>query len=276
MLDGTGTAVVEYTYDAWGNILTCTGTAVNVAKYNPLRYRGYYYDEETGYYYLQSRYYDPEIGRWISADDVTMLGANGDFASLNLYAYCGNNPVSRSDSDGYAWETAFDVVSLGFSIAEVIITPTDPWAWIGFAGDMVDLIPFVTGIGEATKAIKVTVSLADGAEDVVDAARKSYWALSKLDGADAFIKATGSYEIIYKSGTKYVGKGGFYRSTISALEHTKDSGVFDEVISISWLSSPNTKTAFIYEYARQKLGKFGENPLFYNKIWSPGKRYVGG
>ena len=65
------------------------------AQINPLRYRGYYYDAETGFYYVSSRYYDPEVGRFINADSVSMLGANGDFASLNLFAYCGNNPVSR-------------------------------------------------------------------------------------------------------------------------------------------------------------------------------------
>ena len=61
------------------------------------------YDQETGLYYVSSRYYDPEIGRWINADAVDLLGANGDFASLNLFAYCGNNPVIRADSEGTFW-----------------------------------------------------------------------------------------------------------------------------------------------------------------------------
>lgn len=64
ILDGTGTAMVEYTYDAWGNILSTTGSmADTLGELNPLRYRGYVYDTETGFYYLQSRYYDPEMGR---------------------------------------------------------------------------------------------------------------------------------------------------------------------------------------------------------------------
>ena len=74
-----------------------------MAEINPLRYRGYYYDTETGFYYVSSRYYDPEIGRFINADDVNLLGANDDFASLNLFSYCGNNPISRADSNGYFW-----------------------------------------------------------------------------------------------------------------------------------------------------------------------------
>ena len=60
---------------------------------NPIRYRGYYYDVETGLYYLQSRYYDPQTGRFINADDTDYLGADGSFASYNLFAYCNNNPV---------------------------------------------------------------------------------------------------------------------------------------------------------------------------------------
>ena len=73
----------------------------HIGNINPLRYRGYYYDSETGLYYLNSRYYDPETGRFINADGI--IGANEDLGSYNLYAYCGNNPISRADSSGQAW-----------------------------------------------------------------------------------------------------------------------------------------------------------------------------
>ena len=62
LVDGSGTSVASYAYDAWGNILSSSGSKAEI---NPLRYRGYYYDTETGSYYVSSRYYDPEIGRWI-------------------------------------------------------------------------------------------------------------------------------------------------------------------------------------------------------------------
>jgi len=103
----TGTKLMAYTYDAGGNFSTTyyNGGASTTATYNPFRYRGYYYDAELGFYYLNSRYYDPAIGRFINPDDVSLLGANGDFASLNLYAYCGNNPVARADDGGEFWGT---------------------------------------------------------------------------------------------------------------------------------------------------------------------------
>jgi len=146
--------VGAYTYDAWGKCTVKTNID-GIATLNPFRYRGYYYDTETGFYYLQTRYYDPEICRFISADDPEILG---DLASvvgqLNLYAYCLNNPVMYTDETGYAVETVFDIISLGFSIADVIVNPLDLWAWAGLAGDLVDLIPFVTGVGETIKAGK--------------------------------------------------------------------------------------------------------------------------
>ena len=84
-----------------GSGVDVSSSAGHIANVNPLRYRGYYYDTETGFYYLNSRYYDPETGRFINADGV--IGANQDLTSYNLYAYCGNNPINRADSDGQAW-----------------------------------------------------------------------------------------------------------------------------------------------------------------------------
>ena len=67
---------------------------------NPFRYRGYYYDQESGLYYLQNRYYDPVVGRFISADDVAYLGADDSPLNYNLFTYCLNDPVNRFDVDG--------------------------------------------------------------------------------------------------------------------------------------------------------------------------------
>ena len=108
----SGTKLVSYVYDAWGNV---TVTNHNVsgtnsgARHNPFRYRGYYYDTETGYYYLQSRYYNPKWGRFLNADSIGYLGANGDLISYNLYAYCSNNPVMYVDPTGeWNWGKFWD------------------------------------------------------------------------------------------------------------------------------------------------------------------------
>lgn len=97
----------EYTYDAWGKVLSQTGSmAWSLGKENPLRYRGYVYDQETDLYYLQSRYYDPKIGRFINADAFTSTGQG--VIGNNMFAYCLNNPVNNLDSSGTVAVSIFD------------------------------------------------------------------------------------------------------------------------------------------------------------------------
>lgn len=99
LIDNTGNTVVEYTYDPWGQITSITGAlAGTLGQANPMRYREYYYDSETGLYYLQSRYYDPETGRFISADGLLSTGQG--ILGHNMFAYCLNNPTNRFDIGG--------------------------------------------------------------------------------------------------------------------------------------------------------------------------------
>ena len=101
--DSTRRRVVTYVYDAWGKVTSVTGTdAETVGKYNSLRYRGYYYDTETGMYYLQSRYYDPSYRRFINADEPTLISELAQSSTLggNLFAYCSNNAVMGYDPSG--------------------------------------------------------------------------------------------------------------------------------------------------------------------------------
>ena len=100
LVDGEGFSAAEYYYNAWGLPMGSTGAMADI---NPLRYRGYYYDTELGMYYLKSRYYDPFVCRFINAD--TKLSTGQDFSGNNMFAYCGNNPVARVDSEGRLWVT---------------------------------------------------------------------------------------------------------------------------------------------------------------------------
>jgi len=101
IVDETGNLVVEYTYDAYGNIIKLVDTSnCDLSTVNPFRYRSYYYDKETGWYYLNSRYYNPIIGRFITMDGVEYLGASGTALSMNLFSYCENNPVNNVDLNG--------------------------------------------------------------------------------------------------------------------------------------------------------------------------------
>ena len=108
LLNANGKLAASYDYDAWGNCTVYDSSAkvltdpTSIANLNPLRYRGYYYDAETGFYYLQSRYYDFANCRFINADAYATTNA-GSFLSCNMFAYCENNPINRVDPDGVFW-----------------------------------------------------------------------------------------------------------------------------------------------------------------------------
>ena len=115
----TGKLAATYTYDAWGKLVKLEdSTANSVGTLNPFRYRGYYYDTETSLYYLQSRYYDPDTGRFISADGQLNEGVLG----YNMFAYCENNPVNGSDPDGdMVWWAAAALGGAAFEVASYLI-----------------------------------------------------------------------------------------------------------------------------------------------------------
>ena len=103
ILDESGNTVVSYGYDAWGAPLWCTGElAETLGKVQPFRYRGYVFDEETGLYYLRSRYYNPQQLRWINSDNI--IAVNSGFTAANNYVYCGNSPINRYDANGRSWK----------------------------------------------------------------------------------------------------------------------------------------------------------------------------
>ncbi len=105
IVNSSGSPVVNYTYNAWGKLCRTTGSMTStLGTYNPLRYRGYVYDTDTGLYYLQSRYYNPEMGRFINADSYASTGQG--IIGCNMFAYCLNNPVLFMDGTGSNAEAA--------------------------------------------------------------------------------------------------------------------------------------------------------------------------
>ena len=121
IINNLGDEIVRYVYDAWGNHTVTDASANNIGTLNPFRYRSYFYDDETGLYYLKTRYYDPETGRFISPDDFSYLSPD-TINGLNLYAYCGNNPVMNVDPNGNAWWhwLVAAVVVVGLAVATAV------------------------------------------------------------------------------------------------------------------------------------------------------------
>ena len=132
-----GVEMCQYHYDAYGNFIITPSIAGGeiLGELNPIRYRSYYYDKETGLYYLKTRYYDPETCRFISMDDISYLDPQ-TLNGLNLYAYCLNNPIMYRDENGHDAEW---------------------WEWLGAIGRI------ITGIGAAIAGVLVIASGVAGA-----------------------------------------------------------------------------------------------------------------
>ncbi len=181
--DINGEQIVKYYYDAYGNFKIFVKNNANfldiekengynvsyaeLAKVNPFRYRSYYYDNETGLYYLNSRYYDPQIGRFINADDVSVLDVTKiALNGLNLYAYCLNNPVNHIDENGYIiWFFIVAVavsalISMGAEVASQVVENDGDWSkvnvgqvlWSGLMGGLSGAL-MASGIGSVGLAV---------------------------------------------------------------------------------------------------------------------------
>ena len=161
LVNHRGETAAYYRYDPYGKVIEASGSHANI---NPLRYRGYYYDVETGLYYLQSRYYDPQVGRFINADKYPATGQG--LIGNNMFAYCGNSPIARADTEGTFFFTVLGaVVGAGISAldawmtggtTEDIIRGAEAGFWSGgIAGAGVDL-------GIATVASGGTLGAAAG------------------------------------------------------------------------------------------------------------------
>ena len=188
IVDKAGNTVARYAYDAWGACISASGES-EIASVNPFRYRGYYCDIETGYYYLQTRYYDPTTGRFLNSDDIKYLGTTDCSIGFNLFSYCDNNPVNRSDVNGHSWisDRFNDVKNAAKKIAKAVsntaqkvastaknVTTTVKNAVVNTAKKA------ATTVTNATKSLVTTVSGA--AKDAVD------WTKNKINDITKGVK----------------------------------------------------------------------------------------
>ena len=234
ILDDTGKVVVRYAYDAWGKHTVEDISDVGLGVLNPFRYRGYYYDVATGLYYLNTRYYDPETGRFISPDGIEYLDPD-TINGLNLYAYCGNDPVNRIDPNGNKWWHwllgAVAIVAVTV-IAVGVTALTGGTAGVGFAVALGALKGAVIGIGIGAVAGTIIGVVAGGLYSVLTGA--DFWssvgtgALWGL-GICAFAGATiGAIVGGISSGVQY---GSFTSKTSLASHFAKHGNEFEGIYS---------------------------------------------
>ena len=161
IVNSSKTVLVRYNYNAFGEILSVTDTSsVGIADKNPLRYRGYVFDTETGLYYCQSRYYDPTMGRFINADG--QINLQEGFLGYNLFAYCGNDPVNRVDPTGKSWSDLLNFFKeVGVQVGQSFKEAVPVYAGLGGAPLLDGPLPFADTIA-AVAALALTVKVVGG------------------------------------------------------------------------------------------------------------------
>lgn len=253
ILDSHGTELVKYEYNSWGKLLNLTDYSSNgLGRRNPFRFKGYYYDEELGMYYLNSRYYDPEVGRFISPDTTDILEVQDDLYDKNLYAYCDNNPVMRIDSSGAVWHLAVGAVvgvatqfvadvgiglATGSSFGEVISS----LSLVDYAAAAIGGAIAASGIGfagavVANATLGGTTYLANCSYKGVKANKKDFIASTVIGGVAGAIGGSGangknmrgvysrSKQVI--NATKSVRKQAMYKAKVTGIKQniTKSTG----------------------------------------------------
>ena len=212
LIDASGTLVVEYKYDAWGKLLSTTGSlASTIGVRNPFRYRGYY-DTETGLYYVGSRYYDPEIRRFISADDVeTLIVDHNNIIQSNLYDYCENNAINRMDDGGYISLPNWAKIAIGSAAIVGLAVATAVTGGVAGVIAGAALTGAVTGgLGGAVSGA-ITGGLSGGMKGAVDGACTGFMSGTLIGGATSALTssvsiATGAVKVIgsaQKTGTYF-------------------------------------------------------------------------
>ncbi len=262
------TLVAEYTYDSYGQIISATrpsGVTDDIYQINPIRYKGYYYDADTGWYNLKTRYYDPVIARFINADDVSLIAESPeDLTDKNLYSYCDNNPITRSDNDGDCWHiliggvigAAYEVVS---QIAEY--GHVKSWQSVGIAAAAGGLtacigpaagVAIVSGMGstvaELTKGKSVKESIISGVVSggIAGTTGKIFKSLLNT-GAKNSEKAISKFKDSLNIKKSFVKIGSWCKNAFRRDSH--------KAVSVFMTSFHGGKVNFIYNAVRSSYSK---------------------
>ena len=201
IVDAQGAVVASYNYDPYGNLISDEPAENTVGHLNPLRYRGYYYDSESGFYYLQSRYYDPEVGRFLNADAYASTGQG--ILGNNMFAYCLNNPSSMFDATGNL--PFFIVTAVAGALIGGIIGYATTGSWNGaLAGAAIGGLVGLAG-GAATASL-LTGSVTASTSEVIagGVALLTTTATAILTQAEKIAQQVGkTYRALTKSNFRY-------------------------------------------------------------------------
>ncbi|MCX7903060.1 MAG: RHS repeat-associated core domain-containing protein [Caloramator sp.] len=235
LIDANGYEVATYTYDSWGKIISIDGSLKDtVGVKNPYRYRGYRYDEETKLYYLQSRYYNPEWGRFANADAI--VGENGELLSHNMFAYCSNDPVNMEDPDGdIAWWVGAAISGAAFDSAVYLLQHRNGgFSWSGLGKAVAT--GAITGVALAgagnfiAKGVRALVS-ARKAKTIIKGGSKAVSVTNKL------IKFKGDEAVAHfeKHGKEFMDALGKYtynlKDYINDANHVIQNGTYVEELN---------------------------------------------
>ena len=252
LIDNNGNTVVEYYYDAWGNhkVVDENGdeitSSTHIGNVNPFRYRGYYYDTETGLYFLQTRYYDPEVGRFLNRDSVQYADPE-TINGLNLYAYCLNNPVEYADPTGneeIPWWGKL-LIGIGFIVVGAAVTALTAGTGVGF----------LSAFGSALLSSTIQVGISTGISSVISGTLSAINGNGFLSGFTEGLVDGFMWGSIFAGGAQLL--GGALRASANFGFQTGRKGGIDfwqfglKVLSPdknSWAKAGGTLFKFRYEF----------------------------
>ena len=252
LYNNKGVKVAAYEYDAWGNILSVkdsTGKTItnqdHIANANPFRYRGYYYDADLGLYYLQSRYYDSTVGRFINADGYISTGQG--VLSYNMFTYCNNNPVNMSDPSG-----RFPWVAVLVGIAAIVVTGIDHYLAKNHP-DGYSVLPeenHTKTINNANYEQKVAYATGHGASldkngaTLFDTEIGFYSGIAEFDDGTEFTP----FNMLNAKAVAEVDFSGNFSGEIGAIASTASTG-FSPVIHFGEVAQLKIEAVYYYGYA---------------------------